>query len=499
MSKSIAKKNMLAFVKELAGEDILLRINNESVPEAPRKNRMDSKTLWKALNKHFGFSSEPSDKHAQGCRNDLSCLRLRVIEDIDILDEEMLQGIQRIVTSASLPPFNSLKDWFSPVNKAAGGKFGNDHTKTKLIAKFMKSPEAQQMIQRKGANDGVISRNKKQLKVHYPQTLRIIQRMITSPKWQEQFCGVQAAIGARQVAILDPKIKFVEAEQAGHDKKFWVLQEGVLKDKSQKFEENDDGNVVLVAGKVVEKPIAFGLSFAQISAAIEFIRANTDVDGLSRRAMGAKYNKELTAIVKREFPGPAVQNERLGTHFLRALYANVAHHFFSSEIGDSLTAFISDVLAHNSNSLNTALSYQTISVQWGLPDNISADTKAIAMQNREAIAGLLDMVKQLRANMGQQQEEEEKEQEEENGVGISDNMSETDKTHGSWLIGRRVVSIPKAKRQKRKRTDAEEDKVMTDAEAELKKHKIEPTRPNLKKLGLGSTLISRVRKRREAQ
>jgi hypothetical protein len=108
--------------------------------------------------------------------------------------------------------------------------------------------------------------------------------------------------------------------------------------------------------------------------------------------MGAKYGPELVAMVKEAFPGPAAQNPRLGTHFLRALYGNVAYRFFKDAIGNSLTAFLSDVLAHNPGSLNTAISYQTINIQWGMVEDVDADTKMVATENREAIASLREHV-----------------------------------------------------------------------------------------------------------
>jgi hypothetical protein len=91
---------------------------------------------------------------------------------------------------------------------------------------------------------------------------------------------------------------------------------------------------------------------------------------------------------------------------LRALYANVSYHFFQDEIGDSLTAFIATVLAHNANSLETALSYQGIRVIWGIPENVEQSTKLTARDNREEIARLREEVAKLLRQKGREEKEE---------------------------------------------------------------------------------------------
>jgi hypothetical protein len=384
-----------AFLEELSSEETRLKIHREATPPEGRSRRLDSDTLWDALEKHFPLDgSDRAKLKRQGCRTDLSCLRKVVIENLDVLDEEMLKNVQLIAAAAHLPPYNSLKDWFTPVIKAAKSHYrrGDKHPHTQLIAKYMRSPERNHLIQRRDADQGVVQRNRKGLNVNYPQALRTVEGWISSDDWRELFLAVMASCGPRKTAILDRRIIFVEAEQHGHDKRFWVQQVGVLKDPEQTFDEEDDAVAVLVSGKTVEKPLAFGLTFAQIDRAIKKVRAAVDTEGLNRKQMGAKYGPELVAMVKEAFPGPAAQNPRLGTHFLRALYGNVAYRFFKDAIGNSLTAFLSDVLAHNPGSLNTAISYQTINIQWGMVEDVDADTKMVATENREAIASLREQV-----------------------------------------------------------------------------------------------------------
>jgi hypothetical protein len=184
----------------------------------------------------------------------------------------------------------------------------------------------------------------------------------------------------------------------------WVRQVGVLKDRNQVFRvipnldgQEGDEKTELLVGRSVEKPIAFGLDMKWVKTTIAKIRAAhmyREV-GFDREVIGLKHGPGLVKEVKLKFPGQVAQNERLGTHFLRALYANVAYHFFRDEIGSSLTSFISDVLAHDSRSLTTALSYQTLHIQFGLPEKVEASTKETANLNRINIDDLYDQLKDL--------------------------------------------------------------------------------------------------------
>ena len=208
-----------------------------------------------------------------------------------------------------------------------------------------------------------------------------------------------------EIALFDPVITFHEANQ--HDKSFWIRQIGVLKDRSQVTTEDDEGNTEFLAGKEVEKPIAFGFTYSEVSTMIGNIRASVDTTGMTRKQMGALHSANLVSRVKAAFPGPAHKDKRLGTHFLRSLYANVAYHFYNQQLGESLTAFISTVLAHNENSLATALSYQNVKLSFGLPDGVEPSTKKTAVENKESIAQLRAHIAALKGKRRIEEDEEE--------------------------------------------------------------------------------------------
>ncbi len=392
---------------ELSAKSKLQSIKREIQPSGKGKNRRQSATVWKALGKHFGYEKGNPEKD-QDCSNDSTCFREIVMANLKTLNDDDLQRVQTIAAAMfSIAPYNTLKQWFPPINKFAA-KTVKNVVQVQRIASYMKIPEQQGQVQINQQNQRVIKKNRQQLVVNYRRSWRIVHKWMESDDWRLKFLAVMASVGMRKTALLDSRIKFAEAEK--HDKRFWIVQLGVLKDKTAVFDDCDnDGDCDYEPGKTVEKPIAYGFTYDEIMAAIKLIRTKTKsmTKGKTRSQIGAiKPVKFMVQAVKDEFRSQAKIFPRLGTHFLRALYANVAYHFFQDEIGDSITAFISTVLAHNANSLQTALSYQGLRIIYGVPENIEQSTKLTSRDNREEIARLRDEIATLRRRVTREEKEE---------------------------------------------------------------------------------------------
>ena len=67
--------------------------------------------------------------------------------------------------------------------------------------------------------------------------------------------------------------------------------------------------------------------------------------------------------------------------------------FLQKKFRYQLDRFISNVLAHNENSLQTALSYQNLNIQF------EEEEIKMIMENKESIANLRIMVEEMRANI----------------------------------------------------------------------------------------------------
>ena len=117
--KKTKKQTMLAFLQSMSEKTTLSKIKNEVMPKKAGGNRQDSDIVWDGLEFYFkdlkgeGTVRELSAK--QGCGTDLQCLRMKVIENLNVFDEEMLKQLQVLAAAMHNPPFNSLKDWFTPI------------------------------------------------------------------------------------------------------------------------------------------------------------------------------------------------------------------------------------------------------------------------------------------------------------------------------------------------------------------------------------------------
>lgn len=354
--------DVAALIGSLSSPETLAKINEEIQPERVGRKRRQSGTVLRAVRINFGVATL-----GRG-RTDGTALRAIVIAHLRQLDEVALQQLQQLVLAMyGRPPYHMVAQWYVSVNQAARDEFGEDAAETKLIAKYMRTPKEAKRLSMLAAQKQVIGRNRQQLSVDYKHALEVVRQWMSSGDWKQNFLAVQASIGCRKTELLDPRITFYPSER-GPD---WIVQVGVLKDYSVRVDEvyEDDGEeVVSASGRAVEKPIVFGFTYSEIATAIDKVREETKdlVESKTRKGMGQVHSlRTLMVHIKHAFAREAKQRE-LNTHFLRTLYANVAHHFFSDAIKGSITSFISSVLAHNENSLATALSYQTVRVD-GLP------------------------------------------------------------------------------------------------------------------------------------
>lgn len=452
---------MSAFVERLDHPSVLAEIRKESEPVPPRKIRSCSKIITDALLIYFGAAG----------KRDTITLRNVIISMLAEMTEPILASLQRIITAMHLPPYNSLKYFFTPIKNAAKKLWKPADPRFLLVKKYMVAPDDAQLIQQAEADRKVFAKNTKGLSVDYAFALPIVQKWIISDIWQERLLGIIATTGARKTAILDHRIKFVEADT--HDKNTWVKQLGVLKDRSAV-----ETDTRYIPGKCPEKPLAFGVSFQTVRDAVSFVREHAGGVDLKRKEVGAKYSKKLVKIVKKAFPGQAKISKRLGTHFLRALYANVAYHFFAEVVGCSLTSFIATVLGHDPNSLTTALSYQSLKISFGLPVGIDADPK-------KNLAEVRLLLNQLGARM----ELVESKLQNTPRAPLLDEVQYTRPDGSSF-------KLKKLTRLGRKMTEAEEDERVLGTTKLLVDNGVRATQQNIIRRGIGSALIAKVNKRR---
>lgn len=163
----------------------------------------------------------------------------------------------------------------------------------------------------------------------------------------------------------------------------WVLQIGTSKQKelrTLKWTGSEPDGITLKRSR--EKPLAFGANFKRLEQVLQIIRQYA-AENLAKRFPDREYASytalELTAFfgqnvnrrMQKAFQDQAdharAKGIPFGSHWNRALYANVAFDQFSDSLDHiSKPGFIADVLLHDPGNMNTAARYSNILVGWGL-------------------------------------------------------------------------------------------------------------------------------------
>lgn len=153
----------------------------------------------------------------------------------------------------------------------------------------------------------------------------------------------------------------------------WVVQVGVLKDRSRPRPDAEGEHAQLRARatemlrgaggqweegqggrRVVIKPVLLGITAREVVDLVGLVRSGTSL------LTGAN------AVVKQAFPEVAARaGGRLGTHFLRAVYANAAYAREEPRLRMSRNTFMSRVLGHDQRNLDTALNYSSVALRVG--------------------------------------------------------------------------------------------------------------------------------------
>lgn len=443
------RKRLLAFVREATERKAAAAIRSESTPEAHKRymdaledakkaslqmgkaryqhttlpkavpRRLQSATLWMLLAKHLGKARTDKKK---GCRSDLSCLKKVVIQAINLgafaLNKEILQGLRSVVANASLPPYNSAAQWFPDVNTAARRTYGNDHKQRRLIFRSMTLPRELKMIADEQAAARLYRKNKFAAQVDYQQALSIVTAWSKSDDMDELHLAIIAAVGTRKTGVIDPTVAYEPATEENvvkADPRFFVIQRGSLKDRVQlRARERaelegedvlDAGGLAALAGKRTLKPIMWGLDYAWLTKAVKKVRrAKPALPGMTRGQLGSRYGGNMSQIVRAAFPRAASANPRIGSHFMRALYANVAYHFYGEHFGQSLISFLAEVLGHDTNNLSTAIAYSSIKINFGISEDIEQDTKKLARQNAHLVSKLSADLQELKVDRRAEEE-----------------------------------------------------------------------------------------------
>lgn len=359
-----------------SSDNILEQINKETTPVV--KNRQSSSTI---INTCKEFMEET--KFYELCKSDLNLLNYLTITHLHILTEEELANLQKIYVACHNYPYTSLKDVLCKITTSSQFKELKTNNQV-LVRKYMRAPNDIQVIYEQKHKENVENRNEKQIRWDYLEVLKVVNQWGMSNDVFDNWLCVLACVGCRKTSVVCPSIQFVKA--INHCPYTWIRQVGVLKSRDT---------------KMVEKPLAFGYTFAEISNLIQRVRKFTTFTNLKETS-----NKYQSNLVKRLRASCPNLEDKGGVHLLRSVYANTCYKMLDSKKCDtSLTNFIKKTLCHEN--LETSLAYQNIHIE--MPVENSFDVQKELLENKKSLSFLRNELQQLKSKLQEDAKKEDNE------------------------------------------------------------------------------------------
>jgi hypothetical protein len=382
--------------------------------------RKPSATNMAILKKYDNTTGRKYERYP--CTTDTQCVQRFVFCNADALDKDMLRKLRTLALFFFYDPRKSSSSTFMVDLNMAIKQFWNtveplreDENRKKKIDEQTTILWRTQFVaeyQNKAQKNNQMSRSRNQYIVEYGDMASKVQKLFkpfdeaagdldtiianstASGVWQLAV-GVICCIGCRFNEVFDPHVLFQEAEQIHREPDRWILQIGVSKDKESAsmrfevpeadFDEDDRSNK-----RSVEKPITFNMTTGKILSAIATVReygkryaaessrtVGVEYDKIEKATFGGLFIQQVNRVVKAMFNVQAKAAKKkgaggFGSHWCRALYANVAYATYKDAMPYfNQAAFIASVLAHSPDNLTTSINYSIINVR--LPSGNDAD------------------------------------------------------------------------------------------------------------------------------
>jgi len=309
---------------------------------------------------------------------------------------------------------NTLKQWLSEAKTTLDKKF---HKHPLLLAyakeKLHVDPVMKVQIQ-KSAQERVVKTNTQSITFDATQVYEVIKKLKTAQNWEDRAVAVSLAVGCRQIELFKIS-KFEKID----DQSDWIKVIGVAKDREakqrkkfakekkakkadqtkeseeeseesesekdseedaeipepkrkkkklrEKEEKEEEEKEVDPHPRTIKKPLLI-MTSDELQASVEMIRkqsqehygvvwANTPNKDVTKRT-----NYKLNTAIRVAFGRDDITFHRT----TRALYARITYDTFNTDPRMQLTAWISTVLGHQVNSIETGLSYQAVNVKYDL-------------------------------------------------------------------------------------------------------------------------------------
>ena len=262
------------------------------------------------------------------CSNDKSCILILLKTEVNSLSmaKKVLPRLKELIPVLYNSQVNTIPAYMTRINNLFRDKSKELHEYSKTI---MHGTALQKKARIKASNDAVARKNENMIELEYSLITKIIADCSRSPKFANKMIALELASGSRKVELLSVKVARFNPSTENPN---WIEQDGVAKNKG--------------AERNIDKPLLV-LSNEQFLSLLDEVRTEVGDDvNLSNPELSTKYGDVINKRVKKLFPAAYVIRGRLGSHFLREIYANTSYHVFNHK-PMPLTTWIAKFLGTN--------------------------------------------------------------------------------------------------------------------------------------------------------
>ena len=329
--------SIVNFFKAISTTNKLATITKENVNKKPGRRRVESSTLLKAIHTY--------DPELGNCFAEFTCLKLLVEKHVKKSHvRAIIKNMAKVLLVLS-PEINTVDTYFTAFRDIVLSLYQNKEEGNKMLKNLIIGQE-----NRKKKQDEQIKQLRKRLlmkkQVDSKEYFSFIEAVKYSDKLVDLVLSCIAASACRPSEILLESMSQFYATDNPNE----IRQVGVAKE-SKKSKLESDG------AKEVTKPL-LDMTSAVFLNKIEQIRSLIDQTKSAKQLQQSKYNARLHVF----FPYDKDDRRHLTMKDLRAIAGNRMYDMQSRAYKQDVSRniYLSQVLAHDKNSIAVSLNYQTV-------------------------------------------------------------------------------------------------------------------------------------------
>ena len=465
----MSQDDFIHYLEELNEEE-----NLEEIRAAEKKRRESNKRSElknELMERIHSFDAEDECKRSVR----LCLVAVAVAHSDEKTYKKIIQLLQKPLRALTEPNLDIVDQIFTEANNAYKKKFGAKSPQHILSKKTLHLTAEEKQLRNKDASLRRVEKNTNPVEIMDTEVYRLILKgQEITADWKDKFIAIALSCGSRLIEIASPGVsKFSESVDAPGQ----LHQDGVAKD--------EHGTKVRGDERHIDKPIiklTVQELLTMIKEARELLREEKKnvphlFDLLDQKGkVSAEQKKTITASIN------ASVNERVREvmgkafhfHTLRAIYGNMSHQLFGSNM--SINVWISRVLGHKPGSMSTAASYTTVVISKHLPQESTDFKNQITELTQDVSVLKAEMAKTRKEILTEAEQAVEKRMrilKQVDGVGL---LNE----EGKEMLFRRQPPIHDGKQMER----------LLRSVSELEEKKVRVHWPNLRKLGYDDKVIT---------